>query len=224
MPEKKNTRKGRIKARLQTARGRKTSSARWLQRQINDPYVAAAKEEGYRSRAAFKLKEIEERYHLLEKGSHVLDLGAAPGGWSQIAKDYIGEGGKVLAIDIADMEPIAGVEFLQLDLYEEDTLQKIKDHAGGLFHAVLSDIAAPVTGHRQTDHLRTQALAELAAEYAFSLLRPKGNFCTKVFQGGTQKELLERLKSGFEKVIHFKPKASRKESVEMYVLALSRLS
>lgn len=213
----------RLGVRVRTARGRTSSSTRWLQRQLNDPYVERAKAEGYRSRAAFKLTEIDDRFAHLQPGARVVDLGAAPGGWSQIAvkrvKPEEGEG-QVIAIDIAAMEPLPGVIFEQLDFMEPDTPEKIhRLLRDGQADIVLSDMAAPATGHKKTDHLRIIGLCEAALDFAEDVLAPDGVFLAKVLQGGTERELLSRLKTGFSKVHHVKPEASRSDSAELYVLA-----
>jgi len=212
----------RLKSRVKTAKGRKTSSTRWLQRQLNDPYVAAAKREGYRSRAAFKLIEIDDAYNLLRPGQCVVDLGSAPGGWSQVAARRVNgeKDGTVIALDLTEMEPIKGVEFLCLDFTEPQAVEMlIEKLAGRQVDVVLSDMAAPATGHRQTDHLRVIALCEAAFEFASQVLAPGGAFVCKVLQGGTEKALLTELKRGFKKVRHVKPAASRADSAEQYVLA-----
>ncbi len=212
------------KVRLKTAKQRSASSQRWLERQLNDPYVAAAKREGYRSRAAFKLAEIDARHKLLKPGKRVVDLGAAPGGWAQVAADRVKsvEGrGQVVAIDLLDLDPIAGVQFLLLDFMDETAPAKLTAMLrDGHADIVLSDMAAQSTGHVGTDHLRIMGLAEAAAEFACEVLRPGGAFVCKVFQGGTERELLGRLKRAFATVKHLKPPASRQESAEMYVVAL----
>ena len=213
----------KLTVKLRTAKGRKVGSTRWLQRQLNDPYVEEAKRRGYRSRAAFKLTEIDDRYHFLKPGMVVLDLGAAPGGWSQIAAERVGsaEGkGHVLAVDLSPIEPLPGVEVLTQDVSADDAPAAI--HAalkGGRADVVLSDMAAPATGHRSTDHLRVVALVEAALDLAEDVLKPGGTFLAKVFQGGAGGELVAKLKRSFAKVHHVKPKASRKESPEVYVLA-----
>lgn len=206
--------------RVRSTRGRTASSVRWLERQLNDPYVAAAKAKGYRSRAAFKLKELDLRFHLLRKNSRVLDLGAAPGGWSQVARERIGDDGKIVAVDILEMEPIPGVEFLHLDMLDDEAPGLIKAALGGQADLVLTDMASPTTGHRATDHIRTLALVELALELALEVLHPGGAFVGKVFQGGTTNELLTRVKKSFSDVKHVKPPASRAESVELYLVAM----
>lgn len=211
------------KVRLRTAKQRTASSQRWLERQLNDPYVAAARREGYRSRAAYKLAEIDARCRLLKPGKRVVDLGAAPGGWSQVAADRVKsvEGkGQVVAIDLLDMEAIAGVEFIKLDFMDAAAPARLAAMLReGKADIVLSDMAAQGTGHVRTDHLRIMGLAEAAAEFAGEVLSQGGAFVCKVFQGGTERELLERLKREFATVKHVKPPASRAESAEMYVVA-----
>jgi 23S rRNA (uridine2552-2'-O)-methyltransferase len=181
--------------------------------------VARAKREGFRSRAAYKLAEIDDKYRLLKPGARVVDLGAAPGGWSEIAARRVGAGGRVLAIDILDMKPIAEVEFLKLDFLDHTAPQRLKDLLGGQADLVLSDMAANATGHRQTDHLRIMALAEAAAHFAQEVLAPRGSFLCKVLQGGTEAALLAELKRDFASVKHVKPPASRSDSAELYLLA-----
>jgi 23S rRNA (uridine2552-2'-O)-methyltransferase len=209
--------------RLRTAKGRKLASTRWLQRQLNDPYVEEAKRRGYRSRAAFKLAEIDDKHHLLRPGMTVVDLGAAPGGWSQIAAQRIklmAGKGRVIAVDIGEMEPIAGVEQLRLDMTDADAAERIRAVLGGkLADVVLSDMHAPATGHKATDHLRIMSLVEAALDLAEEILAPGGSFLAKVLQGGASRDLVARLNRSFAKVRHVKPKASRTESAEMYVLA-----
>lgn len=206
------------KTRVKTAKGRKTSSTRWLQRQLNDPYVEAAKRRGYRSRAAFKLIGIDDKCGLLKEGARVLDLGAAPGGWSQVAVERAGAG-NVFAVDILPMEPVPGAQTLQLDFLEPDAPERIRALLGGPVDVVLSDMAAPATGHKQTDHLRIMALCEAAFEFAKEVLAPGGAFCAKVLQGGTEQQLLGEMRRCFAAVRHVKPEASRAESAEMYVVA-----
>jgi 23S rRNA (uridine2552-2'-O)-methyltransferase len=204
---------------VETARRRSAASTRWLERQLNDPYVAAAKTQGYRSRAAFKLKELDGKFHLLKRGAKVLDLGAAPGGWSQIAAERLNGTGKIVAADILAMEPIAGVEIFLCDMLEPDVPEMLKKVLGGEADLVLSDMAASTTGHRQTDHIRTLALFEAALDLAEDVLKPGGAFVGKVFQGGAANELLTRVKRSFADVRHVKPPASRAESVELYLVA-----
>ena len=209
--------RGRVPVKVNKSKKRTVSSRSWLQRQLNDPYVAAARAKGYRSRAAFKLKELDERFHLLRKGQKVLDLGAAPGGWSQMAA---AKGASVVAADVLAMEEIPGVIFFQADLTDAKVPDMLKDALGGPADLVLTDMAAPTTGHRATDHIRTIALVEIALEVAIDTLKPGGAFVGKVFQGGATGELLARMKRHFREVKHVKPPASRAESVELYVVAL----
>jgi 23S rRNA (uridine2552-2'-O)-methyltransferase len=211
---------GRV--RVKTAKGRTVSSKRWLERQLNDPYVARAKREGLRSRAAFKLIEIDDKHHVLKPGARVVDLGAAPGGWSQVAAKRIGAAdrrGRVLAIDILDMDAVPGVDFLKLDFLDAQAPDKLKEALGGGADVVLSDMAANATGHRQTDHIRIMALVEAAAAFAREVLKPGGSFVAKVLQGGTESALLAELKRDFTSVKHVKPAASRADSAELYLLA-----
>jgi 23S rRNA (uridine2552-2'-O)-methyltransferase len=213
----------RLAVRLRTARGRKLASTRWLTRQLNDPYVEEAKRRGYRSRAAFKLAEIDDKHPLLRTGMSVVDLGAAPGGWSQISAQRVqlmAGKGRVIAVDVVEMEPISGVTALKLDLTDSESAGRIR-HAlnGKKADLVLSDMHAPATGHKQTDHLRIMGLVEAALDLAEEILAPGGAFLCKVLQGGADKELVARLNRSFAKVRHVKPKASRAESAEMYVLA-----
>jgi 23S rRNA (uridine2552-2'-O)-methyltransferase len=227
----KSSRGGRdLKVRLRSPKGRKLASKLWLERQLNDPYVARARREGLRSRAAFKLAEIDDKFHLLKPGAKVVDLGAAPGGWSQVAAQRVGAAGgeeanmpgrgRVVAIDLLDMPAIPGVEFLHLDFLDPAAPDRLKASLGGPADVVLSDMAANATGHRKTDHLRIMALAETAAMFARDVLRPGGTFLCKVLQGGTEAELLAGLKRDFATVKHVKPAASRPDSAELYVLAL----
>jgi len=213
----------KLAVKLRTAKGRKIASTRWLQRQLNDPYVEEAKRRGYRSRAAFKLIEMDDKNRVLRPGMIVLDLGAAPGGWSQIAAERVGAAGgkgQVLAVDLAAIEPLLGVEVLTLDVSDEAAAAAIRAGLrGDRADVVLSDMASPATGHRATDHLRVVALVEAALDLAEIVLKPGGTFLAKVFQGGAGGELVARLKRSFAKVQHVKPKASRPESPEVYVLA-----
>ncbi len=211
-----------LKVRVRTAGKRTASSTRWLERQLNDPYVARAQAEGYRARSAYKLIELDEKYSLLGKGKRVVDLGAAPGGWSQVAAASVGSTSTaplVVAVDYLDMEPIPGVVILKLDFLDADAPVRIRAALGAPADLVMSDMAAPTTGHRKTDHLRTIALTEAAADFAATVLRPGGDFVAKAFRGGTEGELLVRLKRDFRTVHHVKPPASRKESVELYLVA-----
>ena len=204
------------------AGGRTQASRRWLERQLNDPYVARAKREGFRSRAAYKLAEIDDKHRFLKAGGKVADLGAAPGGWSQIAAKRVragAGGGRVVAIDLLDIDPVPGVDFVQLDFMAEDAPDRLKAMLGGPADVVLSDMAANATGHRRTDHLKIMGLAEAAAEFAREVLRPGGVFLAKVLQGGTEGQLLASLKRDFASVKHVKPAASRSDSAELYVLA-----
>jgi len=207
--------------RVKTGKGRKLSSKLWLERQLNDPYVARAKREGYRSRAAFKLAEMDDKARFLKKGARVIDLGAAPGGWSQVAAMRVGAPGRgrVVAIDLLPMEPIAGVDFVQLDFLKHTAPDKLKGMLGGGADVVLSDMAANATGHRKTDHLKIMALVETAFEFAREALAPGGTFLAKVLQGGTEGALLAALKRDFATVKHVKPPASRSDSAELYLLA-----
>ena len=201
---------------LRTARGRSASSQRWLQRQLNDPYVAESKRLGYRSRAAFKLIEIDDRFKLLKKGQRVVDLGCAPGGWTQIAVQRVGapQKGQVVGLD-----PIAGAELLQADFTEAEAPERLKALLGGPVDVVLSDMAASSTGHKKTDHIRIVMLAELALDFAFEVLAPDGVFVAKVFLGGSERDLLNPMRQAFRQVRHFKPPSSRSESAETYVIA-----
>jgi 23S rRNA (uridine2552-2'-O)-methyltransferase len=206
-------------ARLKPGKRRSVSSRAWLERQLSDPYVVRAKRDGYRSRAAYKLVEIDDKFHLLKPGARVVDLGAAPGGWSEIAARRTRPGGRVIALDILEMKPVAGVDFLQLDFLDATAAERLKAMIGGRADIVLSDMAANATGHRQTDHLRIMALAEAAAAFAREVLAPGGAFLCKVLQGGTEASLLAELKRDFATVKHVKPPASRTDSAELYLLA-----
>jgi 23S rRNA (uridine2552-2'-O)-methyltransferase len=208
-----------LKVRVKTAGRRSLSSKLWLERQLNDPYVARARREGHRSRAAYKLIEIDDKAHVLRKGARVVDLGAAPGGWSQVAAQRVGAQGRVVAIDVLDMEPVAGVDFAKLDFLDPAAPDRLKDMLGGPADVVLSDMAANATGHARTDHLKIMTLVEAAAEFAREVLAPGGAFLAKVLQGGTEATLLARLKRDFTKVQHIKPPASRADSAELYLLA-----
>lgn len=212
-----------LKVRVKTAKGRKIGSTLWLERQLNDPYVARARTEGLRSRAAYKIKELDERYGLFKKGQRIVDLGAAPGGWSLVAAPIVGSteaNPLIVGIDYIDMDPIPGVILLKKDFNDDDAPQALIDALGGhKADIVMSDMAAPTTGHRATDHLRIIALVELAADFAIRVLAPGGTFVAKVFQGGTEHELLHLLKQHFATTIHAKPKASRQDSAETYLIA-----
>ncbi len=208
--------------RVKTAKRRTASSTAWLQRQLNDPYVAEAKRLGYRSRAAFKLIELDDRFHILKRGARVIDLGAAPGGWSQVAAERVGSAagkGAVVALDILAMDPVPGVTILERDFLDPAAPDLIKAALGGLADVVLSDMAQPATGHAATDHLRIVALAEAAYAFAREVLAPGGSFVAKVFQGGAEGALLAALKRDFARLRHAKPPASRAESAEVYVVA-----
>ncbi|MBC8239414.1 MAG: RlmE family RNA methyltransferase [Alphaproteobacteria bacterium] len=208
-----------LTVRVRTANRRKTSSTRWLQRQLNDPYVIAAKKDGYRSRAAYKLLQLDEKYGLLKKDLAVVDLGAAPGGWTQVLLNALGPNGQVLAVDINEMDAVAGAQMLVGDVTDLATEESIRAALGGLADLVLSDMAPPATGHRATDHLRIIALAEAALDLARAVLRPGGGFVAKVWQGGAEQGLLATIKRDFAMVRHAKPAASRSGSAEMYVVA-----
>jgi 23S rRNA (uridine2552-2'-O)-methyltransferase len=211
-----------LKVRIKSGKGRSLSSKLWLERQLNDPYVARAKREGFRGRAAFKLIEIDDKHHLLKPGARVVDLGAAPGGWSQVAARRVGSAqgkGKVVAVDCLGMAPISGVGFIRRDFLDASAGDEIKALLGGAADVVLSDMAANATGHRATDHLRIMALAEAAADFAREVLAPGGALLCKVLQGGTEASLLAALKRDFSHVKHVKPAASRSDSAELYLLA-----
>ena len=209
-----------LRVKVKTSKRRTSSSNQWLERQLNDPYVREAKTKGYRSRAAFKLVELDSKFHFLKKDARILDLGSAPGGWSQIAAQRVGAKGKIVAADVLEMEQLPGVEFFQADLTDPDVPEMLKKALGGPADLVLTDMAAPTTGHRATDHLRTLALFEIALDVAEDTLRPGGTFVGKVFRGGATGELLTRIKKLFRDVKHVKPPASRAESVELYLVAL----
>jgi len=208
-----------MKVRVRSGKGRSLSSKLWLDRQLNDPYVARAKREGMRSRAAYKLTEIDDKARFLKKGARVVDLGAAPGGWSQVAAQRVGSAGRVVAIDILPMEPVADVNFAKVDFLANEAPEKLKEMLGGPADVVLSDMAANATGHARTDHLKIMALVEAAAEFAREVLGPGGTFLAKVLQGGTETALLASLKRDYKSVKHVKPPASRPDSAELYLLA-----
>lgn len=207
-----------ITVRVKTSAKRSISSARWLERQLNDPYVAEARKRGYRSRAAFKLLQLDEKYNFLRPGVRVVDLGAAPGGWTQIVVERV-KGAKVVGLDILEMEPITGATTMQMDFLDETAPDRLKEALGGPADIVLSDMAAPTTGHPRTDHLRIMGLAEAAYDFAYEVLAPGGVFVAKLFQGGAERTLLDRLKLDFITVRHAKPAASRADSSETYVVA-----
>ena len=202
---------------LKTARGRTTASQKWLQRQLNDPYVRAAKEQGWRSRAAFKLIEIDDRFHLIGKGAKIVDLGAAPGGWAQVAVKR--GAARVAGVDLLPMDPVSGATILQGDFMDDAMPGRLAELLGGKADLVLSDMAPNTTGHNATDHLRIMALADLALHFAVEMLADGGGFVAKVFQGGSERAMLDRMKRSFASVRHVKPPASRKESSELYVVA-----
>jgi 23S rRNA (uridine2552-2'-O)-methyltransferase len=205
--------------RVKTARGRTVSQQRWLQRQLNDPYVVEAKKRGYRSRAAFKLLQLDDQFHFLKPRARVIDLGAAPGGWTQVSVERA-KGGVVIGIDLTPVDPIAGATVLAKDFYDEDAPAVLTKLLDGPADVVLSDMAAAATGETQVDHMRIMGLAETAHDFARSVLKPGGTFVAKVLRGGTERTLLDRLKKDFVKVRHVKPEASRADSAEMYVVAI----
>jgi 23S rRNA (uridine2552-2'-O)-methyltransferase len=207
------------KQRLRTAKARSKSSRAWLERQLNDPYVRAAKTQGYRSRSAYKLKEIDDKHRFLKPGRSAVDLGAAPGGWTQVLVERLGRG-RVVGVDLQDMDTVNGARLLKLDFMDARSPDLIKHALAGPVDVVLSDMAAAATGHRDTDHLRIMALCETALCFAVEVLKPGGTFLCKVQRGGTERTLLDLLKKRFTKVAHIKPPASRKDSAEMYVLAI----
>lgn len=216
-----------LRVKVKTARGRKLSSTRWLERQLNDPYVARARAEGYRGRAAFKILEIDDKYRFLVPGARVVDLGCAPGGWCQVAVPRVNALGEksgkargfVLGIDLQKVEPIAGAELYQLDFLDDDADARVKEWLGGKADVVMSDMAAASSGHKQTDHLRIMALCEAAAEFAFDVLDDGGTFVAKVLAGGAEGTLQQVLKQRFKKVANVKPGASRSDSSEKFVVA-----
>jgi 23S rRNA (uridine2552-2'-O)-methyltransferase len=221
-PKKKRSDDG-LKIRVKSSQGRKISSTLWLQRQLNDPYVVRARTEGYRSRAAFKILELDEKHKLFKPKMRVVDLGCAPGGWLQVAAKAVQSSHKnpsIVGIDYLEMGPVPGAIILQKDFNDEDAPKMLIEALGGhKADIVLSDMAAPTTGHRPTDHIRIIALVELAAEFAIDVLAPGGTFVAKVFQGGTEHQLLNELKKNFTSTFHAKPPASRKDSAETYLIA-----
>ncbi|AVW90887.1 RlmE family RNA methyltransferase [Celeribacter baekdonensis] len=229
MTEKKSSGRGarELRVKVKSARGRKLSSTLWLERQLNDPYVKRAQDEGYRGRAAFKILELDDKFRFLVPGARVVDLGCAPGGWCQVAVkrvNALGEKsgkkiGTILGVDLQQVDPIAGTEIHQLDFMEDDADQKVKEWLGGNADVVMSDMAAASSGHKQTDHLRIMALCEAAAYFAFDVLEPGGTFVAKVLAGGAEGDLQKLLKQKFEKVMHVKPPASRSDSSEKFVVA-----
>ncbi len=208
-----------LKTRVKTAKKRSSSSTRWLQRQLNDPYVAEAKRAGYRSRAAFKLAQLDDKVRFLRRGGRIVDLGAAPGGWTQVAAERARGTGRVVAMDINEMDPVPGAIVLLGDAREDEARARVREALDGAADVILSDMAAPSTGHAPTDHLRVMGLVEVALDFAESVLAPGGTFVAKVLQGGTEPVLLARLKKTFTKVRHVKPPASRAESAELYMVA-----
>lgn len=229
MTEKKSSGRGarELRVKVKSARGRKLSSTLWLERQLNDPYVKRANDEGYRGRAAFKILEIDDKFRFLVPGARIVDLGCAPGGWCQVAVkrvNALGEKsgkkiGTILGVDLQVVDPIAGTEIHQLDFMEDDADEKVKGWLGGPADVVMSDMAASASGHKQTDHIRIMALCEAAAYFAFDVLTPGGTFVAKVLAGGAEGDLQKILKQKFEKVVHFKPPASRSDSSEKFVVA-----
>jgi len=209
-----------LHTRVKTAKGRRLSSTRWLQRQLNDPYVQEAKRLGYRSRAAFKLIELDEKFKFLKKGLKIIDLGAAPGGWTQVAMERLGQNGHLVGIDLLEIDPIAGADLIEGDFMDDDAPDRLKALINGPADIVLSDMAASSTGHPHTDHLRIMGLLEVAAEFAVDVLAPGGTFVGKVLQGGAENDLLAQLKRNFKTVKHAKPKASRSDSAEFYLVAM----
>lgn len=213
--------RNKAKTKVRTAKGRKIGSTKWLQRQLNDPYINEAEKSGYRGRAAFKLIQMDEKLDLLKPGMRVVDLGAAPGGWCQVLAEKGME--KIVAIDLLEMDEIGGVDFIQMDFMDDDAPDKLKEMIGeadgGLVDLVLSDMAPNTTGHKQTDHLRIMAVVEAAYYFACEILKPDGVFVAKVFQGGAQNTLLAEMKKSFKTVRHMKPDASRKDSSEQYLVA-----
>lgn len=208
-----------LKVRVATAKGRKLASTRWLERQLNDPYVVEAKRQGYRSRAAFKLLQLDEKFRFLKTGARVLDLGCAPGGWLQVAREICGPKAEIVGIDLQETEAVAGATLLVGDFLAEEAPGRIREALGGPADAVLSDMAASATGHVGTDHLRVMALAEAAFDFAEAVLAPGGTFVAKVLHGGAERGLLQRLRLSFAKVRHVKPAASRSDSAEIYLVA-----
>ena len=227
---KKNSGRGQreLKATVKSARGKTVSQVKWLQRQLNDPYVKRAKAEGFRGRAAYKIMELDDKFNFLKPGSRVIDLGCAPGGWCQVVSSRVNvlgnqkdkDIGQVIGIDLQEVEPIPGVQLHQLDFLSNDADIKIKDILGDKASVVISDMAAPSSGHKKTDHLRIMALCEAAAFFAFDVLELDGTFVAKVLAGGAEGELQKILKNRFRKVLHFKPQSSRSDSSEKFVVAL----
>lgn len=207
-----------MRTRVKTAKGRTAQSTRWLERQLNDPYVKRAKAEGYRSRAAYKLIELDERFGFLKGAKRIVDLGIAPGGWTQVARRVV-PGATIIGIDLLPTDPIEGATIFEMDFMDDDAPAKLEEALGGRATLILSDMAANTVGHPQTDHLRTMGLVEAAVDFAINVLEPGGTFVSKVFAGGTDGDLLTILKQNFKTVKHAKPPASRKGSSEWYVIA-----
>lgn len=208
------------KERVKTAAKRSTSSTLWLQRQLNDPYVKQAKADGYRSRAAYKIQELNEKFSLFTKGGKIIDLGAAPGGWTQVALEHIGPQGRVVGLDLLEVDPIAGADIIVLDFLSDEAPEVLKTMLGGRADLVMSDMAANTTGHNATDHIRIMHLCELAFHFATEVLAPGGSFVCKVLKGGTENHLLMQMKQRFTTVKHAKPASSRADSAESYVVAV----
>jgi 23S rRNA (uridine2552-2'-O)-methyltransferase len=220
-PPKKPSQQGKNKVtRLESAKKRTSSSRRWLLRQLNDPFVAQAKKDGYRSRAAFKLIEIDDKFHILKPGAFVVDLGAAPGGWSQVCAKRLGPTGTIVALDLQEIAPLTGVTFFQGDFTQDDVLETLLNHTDKKVDAVLSDMAAPACGMQQVDHTRIMVLLEQVFDFCHKVLTPGGAMVAKVLRGGTEHTLLKQLKKDFTKVVHFKPQSSRQDSAEMFVVCL----
>lgn len=211
--------RGEDKVKVKSARGRTTSSQRWLQRQLNDPYVAEAKRLGYRGRAAFKLKEIDEKFNILQGATRVVDLGCAPGGWTQVICEKLAGKAQIIGIDLQEVEPVIGAKMWVKDFLEPDAEQQLKDELSGPADVILSDMANAATGHKQTDHLKTIALAEAALDFAIKTLAKGGHFAAKILQGGSDKIIIDKLNQHFDKVHHFKPPSSRQGSTEWFVVA-----
>tara|TARA_B100001057_G_scaffold423199_1_gene445197 strand:+ start:77 stop:781 length:705 start_codon:yes stop_codon:yes gene_type:complete len=224
---KKSTRM--LKVKLKTSKGRKISSTRWLERQLNDPFVQLAKKEGYRSRSAYKIIEIDDKFNFFLPGKKVIDLGCAPGGWSQVASNRTNSSGlkkhlakgKVYGVDLLEIDPIDGVEFLNLDFSLNSSFEEIRMKIDGKMDVVMSDMAAPSSGHKKTDHLKIMYLCEIAAEFSFNILEKGGIFIAKVLTGGAESELQNKLKSNFSKVKYIKPNSSRSDSSEKFLIALN---
>ncbi|WP_341793796.1 MULTISPECIES: RlmE family RNA methyltransferase [unclassified Rickettsia] len=213
--------------RVKTSKKRTISSNKWLKRQLNDPYVSKARLDGYRSRAAYKLLEIHEKFKLFKSDMKIVDLGAAPGGWSQVAANFTkstdsDSNSKIISVDLLEIEPIAGVDFFQKDFFDQETEEMIIEALSGKADIVMSDMASNTTGHKATDHTRTLFLCEQAFDFALKILKPHGHFIAKIFRGGTETELLTKVKLNFSLVKHFKPSSSRKESTEIYLVALNK--